>query len=177
MHGTLFLGFEKATARSSMAARRWACDYLSEEGFTPMRRFGGAADYYGVGGRSSGILEILRLRHERIRTFEKFWKALPRSKDPVALFKRSFPSYRGRIPVARDVTPDYGYADDAQIIDETLYHCLKPGFANFLEYSCGIDEKLCVLYCGTSESGFEEWPKTKEAIIGRTWIVVIDYHT
>lgn len=177
MLGTLFLGFDKEIANSSLEARRWAVEYLDEEGFTPVRRFGGEADNYGVGGRSSGLLQLLRLRHEQPKPFAKLWKKYPKVEGPRALFRELFPTYRGTIPIMREKMLDYGYADDAQIIDETLYDCLKEGFEDYFRYSWSLDEKPCVLYCGeNSEDGFEEWPKSREAVVGRTWVVVIDYH-
>jgi hypothetical protein len=177
MHGTLFLGFDRENAKSSIAARRWACDYLEGEQFTPMGRFGGEADNYLVGGRCSGILQLLRLRHEQPKSFAKFWKKYPKADDPRALFRQLFPTYRGTIPIMREKILNYGYVDDAQIMDETLYDCLKEGFDEYFRYSWGLDEKPCVLYCGeNSEDSFEEWPKSREAVVGKTWVVVIDYH-
>jgi hypothetical protein len=51
MHGTLYVGISRANAKSSLAARKLACEYLVEEGFIPVLEFAGHADYLSVGGR------------------------------------------------------------------------------------------------------------------------------
>jgi hypothetical protein len=172
MHGTLLFGLPREVAKSGIAARRKACEYLNEEGFAPQTRFGGFADVFGVGWRSSGLLQLLRLRREQPKAFEEFWTEFRKDEveDGVFLFKRSFPQYRGRVPVMREDVPDDGFPDDAQLIDEALYECLNKHFKEVFEYSWGLDEEPCVLYhdeCG--------WPETKGEIVGRVWVVVIGY--
>jgi hypothetical protein len=72
MHGTLYIGISSEYANASLAARKLACEYLDEEGFTPIRDFGGKADYYQVGGRCSGFLSLLKLKDSEPKQFAKF---------------------------------------------------------------------------------------------------------
>ena len=64
MHGVLYVCLPRSQARSSLQARKKVCEYLTEEGFDNQRRFSGHCDYFSVGGRYSGRLSLLRLRHE-----------------------------------------------------------------------------------------------------------------
>ena len=70
--------------------------------------------------------------------------------------------------------PDLGYPDDAMIFDEALYNQLHPGFCTHFDYSCGIDEVPCALYRDWEEE--REWPAESVEVIGKIWIVVVDYH-
>jgi len=122
-------------------------------------------------------LPLLRLRSEQKKLFDRFWKkyTASSSSDKVdelcRLFRETFPAYRGRLPIYREDTGDYGYPDDAQIMDEPLFQQLKAGFSEIPDYSCGITEPN-VIFTDILE---DEWPKTaKEA--AKYWVVVIDYH-
>ena len=81
MHGTLYVGISRANAKSSLAARKLVSEYLDEERFAPIRDFGGKADYYHVGGGSSGYLSLLRLRGLDPKRFARFRKQYLKTKD------------------------------------------------------------------------------------------------
>lgn len=176
MHGTLFIALPKILAKTSLAARRLTCDYLEEEGFAPLSRFAGCADHFSVGGRSSGLLRLIRLRQEQPGPFKRYWKALTDDsphESSMASFKKLFPTYSGRVPLLRANVPYLGHPDDAMIFDEPLFESLKDGFDDVFTYSWGLDEKPCVLYNGGDEG--EDWPEKKEDIVGKIWVVVVDY--
>jgi hypothetical protein len=74
MHAVLFVCLRRTEARSSLQARKTVCDYLTQEGFDMDLRFAGRCDYFGVGGRYSGRLSLLRLRYQEPKVFDRFWK-------------------------------------------------------------------------------------------------------
>jgi hypothetical protein len=158
-----------------LQARKTVCEYLTGEGFDTQLRFSGCCDYFVVGGRWSGRLRLLRLRYEQPKRFEKFWKRFvgtDSNEDPVALFRELFPAYRGPRPICRKRMGDYGRADDAQIMDESLFQQLKAGFSESVSYAYEITEPNVIF---TEDTDDFEWPKTSEEA-AKFWVVVIDYH-
>jgi len=180
MHGTLYIGISCQHAKSSLAARKLACEYLDEEGFTPIRDFGGKADYYQVGGRCSGFLSLLKLKDSEPKQFARFWRQFIKAGDSdqaKTVFQKWYPDYPGRIPVRRDdegKVPHLGYPDDALVIDKSLFDQLREGFSTEFRYSWGLEEKLCALYRDWDED--YQWPENPEDVIGKIWVVVLDYH-
>jgi len=83
MHAVLYVCLPRSEARSSLQARKKVCEYLNGEGFSRLTRFGGHCDYFSVGGRWSGRLSLLRLRHEQTKMFDRFWKRYMASLDAV----------------------------------------------------------------------------------------------
>ena len=178
MHGTLFLALDKSHAKTSLAARRAAYNYLGDEGFTPFTRFGGCADSYCVGGRASCTLAWMRLEREQPEAFRAFTSAYRPSrplKERIATFRKVFPDYKGMVPVDRDEdAPEYSYPYDGLLMDKHLYEALKDGFAEVFDYGSEDDDKPCVLYRGEDDDW--DWPEDTTKLIGRTWVVVFDYH-
>lgn len=178
MHTVLYVCLPRSKARSSLQARRKVCEYLTQEGFDDQRRFSGACDYFSVGGRYSGQLSLLRLRHENPRVFDRFWKqyGATSSREKVErlcrLFQETFPSYRGKLPIYREQVGSEGEPDDAQVMDEPLFRQLKSGFSHSLDYSYEIKEPNVIFTHEPDEAG---WPKSSEEA-SKLWVVVIDYH-
>ncbi len=176
MHAVLFVCLPRTEARNSLQARKQVCDYLTQEGFDSDLRFAGRCDYFGVGGRCSGRLSLLRLRYEDPKRFDRFWKKFCMTKTTAEqakqLFRETFPGYKGKLPICREGTDFHGEPDDAQIMDEPLFQQLKAGFSEDVSYAYDIKEPNVIFMGGPDPS---EWPKTnKEA--AKFWVVVIDYH-
>ena len=178
MHAVLYVCLPRSQVRSSLQARKKVCEYLTEEGFNNQRRFSGHCDYFSVGGRWSGRLPLLRLRFEQPKVFARFWKqyGATSSREEVdrlhQLFRETFPSYRGKLPIYRENVPFDGETDDAQIMDEALFRQLKKGFSDSVDYSYKITEPNVICTEDTDEF---EWPTNGEEA-AKLWVVVIDYH-
>lgn len=173
MHGVLFVCLPRSEARSSIQARKRVCEYLTNEGFDTQLRFSGCCDYFSIGGRYSGWLNLLRLRHDHPKEFGRFWKRMKSIDDSEAeeLFRQAFPNYRGKLPFDRGSFGFEGAPDDAQMMDEPLFRQLKPGFGDSIVYSYDIAEPNVIC---TEEDCFH-WPKTAEEA-KTLWVVVVDYH-
>jgi hypothetical protein len=175
MHAVLYVCLPRSQARSSLQARKKVCEYLSEEGFSTLLRFSGYCDYFGVGGRWSGRLTLLRLRHEQPKAFARFWKrytGTATGEKAESLFRELFPDYQGRLPVNRGRVGFDGAPDDAQVLDEPLFQQLKAGFGTAVDYSYGVNEPNVIF---TEDDADFDWPKTAEEA-AKFWVVVIDYH-
>ncbi|MGH7194148.1 MAG: hypothetical protein ACREJM_11570, partial [Candidatus Saccharimonadales bacterium] len=150
----------------------------AEEGFDTLLRFSGRCDYFSVGGRWSGRLTLLRLRHEQPKVFDRFWKRLRRlnavepEEEAEALFRKAFPDFRAKLPLNREDTEFLGAPDDAQIMDRPLFDQLQAGFADDVDYSYEIDSPNVI--CTENDEDFK-WPKTARQA-ANFWVVVIDYH-
>jgi hypothetical protein len=158
-----------------LQARRAVCEYLNKEGFAQDLRFAGNCDYFSVGGRYSGRLNLLRLRHANPRRFARFWRRFQESADAgedERLFRQAFPDYRGKLPFHRGSVGFEGRPDDAQVMDEPLFRQLEPGFGGIVDYSYEIAEPNVIC---TEDTADFEWPKTPEGA-GKLWVVLIDYH-
>lgn len=176
MHGVLYVCFPRSQARSSVQARKKVCEYLTEEGFDTQLRFSGHCDYFSVGGRYSGRLNLLRLRQEQPKQFARFWKGYwmksISESDAEALFRQAFPEYRGKLPINRGSVGFDGAPDDAQVMDEPLFQQLKNGFGDVVDYSYEIAEPNVIC---TEDTDDFVWPTTAEEA-AKLWVVVIDYH-
>jgi hypothetical protein len=112
MHFVVYVCLPRSQARNSLAARKRVCDYLTGEGCDTLLRFSGRCDYFSVGGRWSGRLTLLRLRHEQPKVFGRFWKRLDTvetGEETEALFRKAFPDFRGKLPVNRGGTGFEGH--------------------------------------------------------------------
>jgi hypothetical protein len=176
MHGILFVLVPRSEARGSLQARKLVCGYLSSEGFALDLRFGGVCDYFGVGGRYSGMLNLLRLRHEQPRQFARFWRRYYEKglaeEAASQVFREYFPHYRGKPPFNRGLVDHYGKPDDAQVVDEPLFQQLRSGFGDEVIYSHEIENPNVINIDGTSDF---EWPMDAEEA-SNYWVVLIDYH-
>lgn len=176
MHFCLFVCIPVTEAETSQEAREAVAKYLEVEGFTFSGRFGGRADYFSIGGRWSGRLTLLRLKHERPRDFKLFWskrKEARTSKGVIALFRKTYPKFRGTIPVGRQKIGFYGRKDDAQILDEVLFTELKCGFSNDANYTWELQAPNVI---STQDYDESEWPKDAFSAKGKYWVVLVDYH-
>jgi hypothetical protein len=175
MHGVLYVCLPRSEARNSLQARKKVCEYLTQEGFDTQLRFSGHCDYFSIGGRWSGRLALLRLRHEQPKAFNRFWKQYTGNStndEARALFRELFPKYRGKLPINRGRVGFEGSADDAQIMDEPLFQQLKKGFGSVVDYSYEINEPNVIC---TEDTDDFQWPKSAEEA-AKLWVVVIDYH-
>ena len=142
MHGVLYVCLPRSEARSSLQARKKVCEYLNDEGFAQDLRFAGHCDYFSVGGRYSGRLSLLRLRHEQPKQFDRFWKHYWMkdigAEEAERLFRQAFPEYGGKLPINRGSVGFDGAPDDAQIMDKGLFQQLKAGFGDVVDYSSPV---------------------------------------
>ena len=182
MHSLLCVCLPRSEARSSLQARKKVSDYLTAECFDTPARFSGRCDYFGVGGLWSGWLTVLRLKSQDPKRYKRFLESCTEEttrEERVKLFKEAFPKFRGKVPVGRKdaMLLDYGYPDDAQIMDEPLFQILKKGFCEEIPDS---DEGPAHVIFAT-ESIFQgpdsdfPWPKNGTEA-AEFWVVVIDYH-
>jgi hypothetical protein len=165
----------RSQARSSIQARRKVCEYLTQEGFDTQLRFSGRCDYFSVGGRYSGRLTLLRLRHEQPKEFARFWKRYwmkdISAEEAERLFQQTFREYRGNLPINRGSVGSEGAPDDAQMMDEALFQQLKCGFGDTVDYSYEITQPNVIC---TEDTDDFQWPTTCEEA-AKLWVVVIDY--
>jgi hypothetical protein len=157
-------------------ARKKVCEHLNDEGFAQDLRFAGHCDYFSVGGRYSGRLNLLRLRDEQPRAFARFWKSYwmksISEEEAERLFREAFPHYRGKLPINRGRVGFEGAPDDAQVMDEPLFRQLRAGFGDSVDYSYEIAEPNVIC---TEDTVDFQWPTTAEEA-AKLWVVVIDYH-
>ena len=174
MHAVLYVCLPRSEARNSVQARKAVSQYLDREGFSTYLRFSGRCDYFSVGGRWSGRLSLLRLRHENPKKFSRFWKRFEADQainKLLALFQNLFPGYKGRLPFNRNRVGFYGSPDDAQVMDEALFQQLKRGFNEEVDLSYVISNPNVIF---TDDEDID-WPtNTDEA--AKFWVVIIDYH-
>ena len=175
MHFLLYVCLPAVEAKTSLQARRRACRYLKQEHFVSSGRFCGHCDYFSVGGRYSGMLTLLRLKHHYPREFQQFlkeYRVVQKPSAAVKLFKKRFPNFEGIRPVDRSEVDFYGYQDDAQIMDEVLFAELKDGFDEYVKSAVAF-EKPNVIFTDLDET---EWPEEAESAVGQHWVVTVDYH-
>lgn len=175
MHFLLYVCLPTSEAKTSLQARQRVCRYLSEEQFIHNGRFCGLCDYFLVGGRYSGMLNMLRLKHHHPRKHKQYLthtNKVLNAKEVHKVFKDCFPGYDGMNPVNRKNVRVHGYPDDAQIIDEVLFKELKNGFSEEVSFALPF-EKPNVIFTDLDE---DEWPSDAKSEVGRHWVVVIDYH-
>jgi hypothetical protein len=74
MHHRLLVTCSTEHATTSQEARKYVYETLFAQGFCPAGRWGGIADWFVIGGRSSGLLSRLtwgKRLHEEIQAAEK----------------------------------------------------------------------------------------------------------
>lgn len=176
MHFRTYVLLPADRAKTSLQAREAVAAYLEEEGFSFSGRFGGRSDYFSIGGRWSGSLTLLRLKCQNTKQFREFWRRFERVRtreQALSLFRRSFPDFRGSIPVERKRVGFYGLKDDAEIMTRALFAQLKRGFARDVNYSWKLETPNVI---STEDYEDSEWPDSPETAEGQNWIVVVDYH-
>jgi hypothetical protein len=174
--------FNKESADNSQEAREHAENVIINEGFTGSdgRWSHGIADWFVIGGRRSGELS----RHSwakhitgQMRAIEKkqnvsvgaFYGDEAKKKLQVELLTQftqmwqeaAPPEYKD-IPYQRDTYKNDGYADDAMILTQEIY------------------DGLLKQYEGREDSEHHadlDFEPVAPDMIGRKWIVVVDYHS
>jgi hypothetical protein len=182
MHYRFLVTFNKKDADNSERARKLVYDTLHNEGFVyPDGRWsGGMADWLVIGGRWSGELS----RHSLARSITtqiydieqehdlQVWgthygdpEKQKQQRHFAKLFQQMWDKaapkeYRG-IPYQRDTYKVDGYADDAMILTRDIY------------------DGLLKEYEGSEDSEYHadlDYEPVSPDMIGKKWIVVVDYH-
>jgi len=175
MHFLLYVCHPLDDANTSLQARKGVKRYLEQEHFVSHGRFCGHCDYFSVGGRYSGMLNLLRLKQQKQSEFNHFlgqYQGITKPEEGVKLFKNCFPDYKEEIPVYRNGVNQLGCHDDAQIMDESLFAELRKGFSEYVSAAVAFEEPN-VIFTDLCE---DEWPEDADSAFGRHWVVVIDYH-
>jgi hypothetical protein len=176
MHYRFLVTFNKDEAETSLEARSYVMDYLQENGFVGEGRWGGGyADWFVIGGRWSGVLTLSLLNQKKVTKVQKefeethgWWLGgqervteAQRREQMKAIFYREFPDFTGEMPYWRNQYEAYGYADDAMVLTQELYDTLLKAYE-------GQDE---------SENHADlEYEPVSPAMVGKKWLVVVDYH-
>ena len=187
MHAVLYVLVPKEEVNSSIDARRYVASWLASEGFVMADtgestggRFKGVCDWFVIGGRWSGILTKVQLDLAKVQKAEQefedkygWWiggeeniTEETRKKQYEEIFFKYFPEFKGNVPAWRDSYCVMGYEDDAQIVNDAIYeHLIKNsrGKTNFWDGGCVVS---------TDESLDYE----KDSVVGKAWIVVVDFH-
>jgi hypothetical protein len=191
MHHRLFVLTNKENAKTSEEARNYVYDQLMEDNsfVGDGGRFSSPiADWFVVGGRWSGALTQLLLDQDKLKEYWKEFekqklgwtnntdkKTEDQQKKSQELFTQYFPNFKGEIPIWRDAGYIHkGYEDDAQIVTKKLWDVLNKDYEKNNEHVGFIpeeptpeDDGICDLECDEV---------TKENVVGKKWLVVVDYH-
>lgn len=162
--------------KDSQRIQKMVDEYLETEGFAAQGRFSsGYCDYYSIGGRWSGELTRKKLDKKRVVEFERLiqikYKGLiaDKTREVKALFKRIFPEFTGEFPYIREGAANKYYDDDAQIVDEALYNAIIEPKLDKID-SEEFGEGGQIITTDMSQ------PEKKEDIIGKYWLVIVDFH-
>jgi hypothetical protein len=178
MHVRFLATFDKKHAKTSEEARHYVADFLDSNGFvyTDGRCHGGLCDWYVIGGRWSGELTRVLLPQNKLKAVRKEFEEKhgwyiggekriteeQRREQMRAIFMRYFPDFTGELPYWRNPYKPDGYEDDAKLLTRTLY------------------KRLLKEYEGSDQSEYHadlEYEEVSPAMVGKKWIVVVDYHT
>jgi hypothetical protein len=182
MHYRFLVTFDKRHAATSIAAREYVWQTLHDEGFCGEGRWGGGmADWFVIGGRWSG--ELSRYSWAKALTAQmhaieqehgiQVWGAHYGDKGKQHLQQQlaerfqamwdavAPPAYKG-IPIDRNTYSDVGYEDDAMLLTQDLYDALLKEHEGATDsaHHADLDDDAVSL-----------------AMIGKKWIVVVDYHS
>jgi hypothetical protein len=182
MHYRFLVTCAREAAANSVEARKYVQSTLHEEGFCAEGRWScGMADWFVIGGRWSGDLsrntwartitdEMQALEREQgVQVWGVFYGSAEKERIQQELAAR-FQSlwdmhapeeYRG-IPIQRDTYQDTGYEDDAMLLTQELYDALLKEYEGTEEFEHHADL---------------EYDDVSPAMIGKKWLVVVDYHT
>jgi hypothetical protein len=182
MHYRFFVTCEQGAAENSAEAREYVRDTLQEENFCSDGRWGGGmCDWFVIGGRWSGELSrttwareitnqmIAREQEHNVQVWGAFYGSAEKERIQQELAAR-FQSlwdmyapeeYRG-IPIQRDTYQETGYEDDAMLLTRELYDALLKEYEGKEEFEHHADL---------------EYDEVSPAMIGKKWLVVVDYHS
>jgi hypothetical protein len=183
MHYCFLVTFKSGAAKNSAQARRYVTESLYEQGFVYAddRWSSGIADWFVIGGRWSGELS----RHTWAKLITEEMHALEKSHDVQVwgsfygdaekqrvqrelaerfqhIWDAAAPRAFRAIPVQRDTYKEDGYEDDAMLLTQELYDALLKDFAGLKESENHADL---------------EYDDVSPEMVGRKWLVVVDYHT
>ena len=175
MHGRFYVCLPKAAARTKSGVVKKVTKFLNDEGLVGGDRlWGGPADYFSIGGRWGGTLELLRLRAQDSQTFGVWWEAhkkpgINTRAKAVRLFKKHFRGYKSDPPVFREADRFGDAEGEIAVMDAALFDQLQAGFGEFTIGDWELHEPNVIFTDGTPEAVAEE-------VVGRYWVAVIDYH-
>ena len=191
MHYRLFVLTNKENGKTSSEVRDYVRSKLDNDASFCGEggRFGSPiGDWFMIGGRWSGALTLLKLDQDKLNAFwQEFedkklgWTNNSDKKEEdqmvksALLFKKYFPDFVGEIPVWRGSKVQYchtGEPDDAQIVTEELWNALEKDYQE--KHKSNIPTEPEAEEDGICDLEAEE--VTKENVVGKKWIVVIDYH-
>jgi hypothetical protein len=181
MHYRFLVTCELGAAENSAEAREYVFDTLQEEGFCGEGRWScGMADWFVIGGRWSGELsraswakEITSQMHALeqelgVQVWGAFYGSAEKERiqqELAAKFQQMWDNaapdgYTG-IPYCRDTYQQNGYEDDAMLLTQELYDALLKEYEGKEEFEHHSDL---------------EYDEVSPAMIGKKWLVVVDYH-
>jgi hypothetical protein len=183
MHYRFLVTFKSGMAKNSAQARQYVTQLLYEQGFVyDDGRWGSSmADWFVIGGRWSGELS----RHswaeritEQMDALEKqhdvqVWGAFYGDEEKQRVQRELAERFQGLwnaaaprvfrgIPIQRDTYKDDGYEDDAMLLTQELYNALLKEYAGQKESENHADL---------------EYDDVSPEMVGRKWLVVVDYHS
>lgn len=181
MHYRFLVTFNKEAAETSEEARDYVTNHLHDNGFCGEGRWsGGLADWFVIGGRWSGELsrhswgKLLYQQMDAIqnkedvhvwgvhyRDKEKQWKQKELETLLDEMWKVAAPEAYKHIAVNRGIYDHDGYEDDAMILTQELYDALLKAYEGQedSEHHADLDDE----------------PVSPD-MVGRKWLVVVDYH-
>jgi hypothetical protein len=181
MHYRFLVTFAAKDAPDSQAARGHVTACLEEEGFCSQGRWGSSmADWFVIGGRWSGELSratwaqaitaqmnVLEREHA-VQVWGVFYGSAEKERiqqELAAKFQQMWDNaapdgYKG-IPYCRDMYQQNGYEDDAMLLTRELYDALLKEYEGKEEFEHHADL---------------EYDEVSPAMIGKKWLVVVDYH-
>jgi len=176
MHCIYFVLVDSDTAKTSEQARVFTHSMLQEEGFVDGGYFGGGiADWFVIGGRWSGELQAAKLGID----FDTVAEMLIHPKSDFGLSTDEIEAHglelqkawtkaggQGTHPYSRDSYQEYGYDDDAIILDTALAENLKRKWK---------DTKDIDVFNHNDYDTFNLHKLTEEH--NGNWLVVVDYHS
>jgi hypothetical protein len=190
VHYRLYVLTNKGNAKTSEEAREYVYNQLSnDDSFAGEGgRFGSPiADWFVVGGRWSGHLTNLLLDQKKLEAFYKeceenklFWtngtdmKEVDQRKKVHKLFLTYFPKFKGMLPHYRDSYEHQGFEDDAQIITKELWKAIEKEYKSSEEHGGTIPLEPDASDDGIVDLEFDT--VSKADVVGKKWIVIVDYH-
>ena len=190
MHYRMFALLPKDEVETSQEARENVQSELEND--TSFVGEGGrfnspVADWFVIGGRWSGALTQAILDKEKLKKFFKEFQEKklgwinrdnPEEKQREKshkLFRKYFPDFKGEIPLYRDSYNHIGYDDDAVLVDKEIYKTHLKRLEKTYDWGKAKEgewhvELICL---------YDDYPAklTAKNIIGKYWIVVVDYHS
>lgn len=182
MHKRLLITVDARRAATSRAAREYMMQYLHDEHFCcgEGRWARGIADWFVIGGRWSGELSYFSWARavmaeiaafEEKNSFKRWGGGYPEPEREAMrklaahrldkMWDAAAPKVYKGIPYERDTHKVDGYADDAMLLTQELYdELLKP-------YEGKEDERV---YIDVENEALSP------DMVGRKWLVVVDYH-